>query len=58
VSAVSADGDYAIELDPARLAEAEGVDVRDADPEGEITISGPGREAEAPQAPASPASAG
>jgi glycine C-acetyltransferase/8-amino-7-oxononanoate synthase len=43
VGAVSADGDYAIELDPERLAKQAGVDVSQADPEGEIKISGPVR---------------
>jgi 8-amino-7-oxononanoate synthase len=39
VKAVSADGDYAIELDPERLAAREEVPLEEADPEGEITIS-------------------
>jgi hypothetical protein len=52
VRGVSADGDYALELDPARLAGAD-VDVTEADPDGEITIS-----AKQPaQAPAKSASA-
>ena len=55
VAAVSSDGDYALELDPGRLAAAEGVDVSDADPSGEITVRAPAR-AEAPPKSPTPAS--